>query len=241
MSAKYIFRLDDISENMDCNNFFLLKSIFDNYGVKPVIGVIPNNEDDELLSHPKCDFDFWKEIKSLQDKGWSIALHGYNHKYLTNDSGILDINNRSEFAGVPYKVQNQKILEGKQIFKKNQIEIDAFMAPAHSFDENTLKALINNDIKVITDGYTIYPYYHKDILFVPQLLSTPRKMPFGIYTWCLHSNNMVKESIDKVERFIEENEKDIISFNNAKKYATRSNLNKIMGSLNKKMLKALRK
>ncbi|NLY44369.1 MAG: DUF2334 domain-containing protein, partial [Tissierella sp.] len=225
MVAKYIFRLDDIAENMNWDNYFLLKDIFNNYGVKPIIGVIPNNEDTELLKYPKCNFDFWEEIRNLQKDGWSIALHGYNHKYLTSDSGILDINDRSEFAGVTYSMQNKKILAGKQIFNQNGIRIDAFMAPAHSFDEITLKVLVDNDIKTITDGYTFYPYYYKNILFVPQLLSTPRKMPFGIYTWCLHSNTMSSESIGIVEKFIKENQRDVISFHEAEKYVRSGILN----------------
>src|SRR5699024_36528 len=139
-----------------------------------------------------------------------------------------------------YDIQNRKILAGKQIFQEHKIKIDAFMAPAHSFDENTLKALENNAIKVITDGYTLYPYYYKNILFVPQLLSTPRKMPFGIYTWCLHPNGMGKESIKKMEEFIKENKDNIISFNEAKQFVTKSYLNKTIGSLNKGVLKLLR-
>ncbi|HHV26591.1 MAG TPA: DUF2334 domain-containing protein [Tissierellia bacterium] len=241
MGAKYIFRLDDIAENMNWDNYFSLKKIFDNYGVKPIIGVIPNNEDTELLDYPRCEFNFWKEIRELQEMGWSIALHGYNHKYLTNDSGILDINYRSEFAGVSYEIQNKKILAGKEILKKNGIIIDAFMAPAHSFDENTLNALIDNDIKTVTDGYTFYPYYFKGILFVPQLLSTPRKMPFGIYTWCLHPNIMNSRKINAIEEFIKQNQDNIISFTEAKKYVKNSKLNAIGGRINKRILKMIRK
>lgn len=241
MSAKYIFRLDDISENMNWDNFFCLEKIFDKYRIKPVIGVIPKNEDEELLKYPKCEFDFWEKIRELQNKkGWSVALHGYNHKYLTNDAGILNINNRSEFAGVPYKIQNKKIATGKEIFKKNKITIDAFMAPAHSFDHNTLKALENNDIGIITDGYTLYPYYYRNILFVPQLFSTPRKMLFGVFTWCLHPNVMKSKGIKRVERFIEENKENIISFSDSKKYVTNSYLNKAVGDLNKIVLNKLR-
>ena len=75
--AKYIFRLDDIAENMNWDNYFLLKDIFESYNVKPIIGVIPNNRDPELLEYPKGDINFWEEIRDLQKKGWAIALHGY--------------------------------------------------------------------------------------------------------------------------------------------------------------------
>ena len=114
--GKYIFRLDDICENMNWENFDKIKQIFIENDVKPIIGVIPNNQDKELKSYPKCSGDFWKEVKELQDeKGWTVALHGYNHVYDTCDSGILGINNRSEFAGLSKEVQNEKIKDGIEI------------------------------------------------------------------------------------------------------------------------------
>lgn len=68
MNAKYIFRLDDISEHMDCEKYHRVKSIFIKYDVKPIIGVIPKNKDKQLLIYPKCKFDFWNEVKILQDE-----------------------------------------------------------------------------------------------------------------------------------------------------------------------------
>ena len=240
MGAKYIFRLDDIAENMKWNNFFLLKEIFAKHNIKPIIGVIPNNEDEELLKLPKCPFDFWEEIRNLQNDGWSIALHGFNHKYITSNSGIFGINKSSEFAGVPYDMQNEKIQKGKLIFEQHGLRIDAFMAPAHTFDKTTLKVLVDNNINIVTDGFCLFPYYHEEILFVPQLLSTPRKMPFGVYTWCLHPNSMTEESMIKIEKFIKDNKENIISFKDAKKYTTNSSFNKFTGSINKGLLKILR-
>lgn len=219
MTAKYIFRLDDICENMNWDNYHRVKSILLENNVKPIIGVIPNNKDIEFLKYPKCDFDFWNEIRNLQNnENWSIALHGYTHVYESKDSGILKINNRSEFAGLSKDEQNEKIMKGIQIFNDNRIKIDAFMAPAHSFDNITIECLKENDINVITDGYSFYPYYKNDVLLVPQLFSRPRRMPFGIYTWCLHTNSMSEKGIDELEMFIKENKEDIISFSEAGKY-----------------------
>ena len=239
--AKYIFRLDDIAENMDWGNFFLLKELFIKHNVKPIIGVIPNNEDQELLLFPKCPFDFWEEIRSLQRLGWSIALHGFSHKYVTRNSGIFGINKKSEFAGLPYDLQNEKVQKGKLIFEQKRLKIDAFMAPAHSLDHTTLKALVDNEIKTITDGFCLYPYYDQEILFVPQLFSTPRKMLFGVYTWCLHPNHMDRESIERLEDFIIANKENIISFPDAKKYATNSIVTKATGLIIKGVLTILRK
>ena len=65
-------------ELMDkCERLFL------KYNIKPVVGVIPNNEDSELLNYPFRE-NFWGIVKKWQSYGWEIAIHGYNHKYISN-------------------------------------------------------------------------------------------------------------------------------------------------------------
>lgn len=219
MGAKYIFRLDDICENMNWDNYQRVKSIFLKNDIKPIIGVIPNNKDNEFLKYPKCNFEFWDEIRNLQNKEkWSIALHGYTHVYENENSGIFKKCTNSEFAGLSMQEQNHKISEGKRIFEYEKLRIDAFMAPSHSMDNITIECLKRNEINVVTDGWALYPYYYKDVLFVPQLFATPKKMPFGIYTWCFHTNTMSEKNIDELEIFITENKKDIICFSEAEKY-----------------------
>lgn len=48
---------------------------------------------------------------------------------------------------------------------------------------------------------------------------------------------MSNESIDVVEEFVRENQRDIISFEDAKNYVKYGVLNRIVGSLNKRILK----
>ena len=77
----YVFRLDDIAPNMRWDIMDKVKILFDKYNIKPIIGVIPKNEDKELKSYPVCTFDFWEKIKNLEKDGWEIAMHGYEHLY----------------------------------------------------------------------------------------------------------------------------------------------------------------
>ncbi|WP_052356450.1 DUF2334 domain-containing protein [[Clostridium] dakarense] len=242
MSAKYLFRLDDICENMNWDNFNKLKEIFIKNDIKPIIGVIPKNTDKKLLKYDTCNIDFWDEIKKLQDKeNWSIALHGFNHHFETRNSGILGINNRSEFAGLSKEVQNIKIKEGKNILNHYGINSELFMAPAHSFDETTLECLKENEINIITDGYSLWPYYEYDMLFIPQLFASPRKMPFGIYTWCIHLNAMSTDDINSIKSFIENNKENIISFKNIINYKSNFKSNKIIRLLLQKLLIIIRR
>ena len=48
-----LIRLDDIAENMNWDLMEKSEDLFDKYKIKPVLGVIPNNKDSELLSYPK--------------------------------------------------------------------------------------------------------------------------------------------------------------------------------------------
>ncbi|MFK7696941.1 DUF2334 domain-containing protein [Paenibacillus sp. HJGM_3] len=217
MIDRYIFRFDDIAPNMNWENYFRVKDILVKYNVKPILGVIPDNQDPELKKFPLCAGNFWNEIQSVQDRGWEIALHGYQHKFSTNCAGILGINRFSEFAGVPFDQQLLKLTMGKEILEKNNIEAVAFMAPAHSFDNNTLIALKQIGILKITDGYGLFPYLYKEILFVPQLFASPRKMKYGVYTFCLHLNNMDNDGFEKLEGFLKRYQNHVIKFTEAER------------------------
>ena len=53
-----LIRIDDIDENMNWNLMEKSELLFEKYGVKPVLGVIPENKDNELLTYPKKN-NFW--------------------------------------------------------------------------------------------------------------------------------------------------------------------------------------
>lgn len=69
------------------------------YGIKPLIGVVPDNKDANLCKDaPKADF--WERIIQIQQQGWIIAMHGYHHVYTTAAGGCFPLNRQSEFAGL---------------------------------------------------------------------------------------------------------------------------------------------
>ena len=53
-----LIRIDDIAENMNWDLMEKSELLFEKYRIKPVLGIIPKNEDNELLSYSKKD-DFW--------------------------------------------------------------------------------------------------------------------------------------------------------------------------------------
>ena len=54
----FLIRLDDVAENMKWEFMDKIEILFDNFAIKPVLGVIPDNKDLELLSYPKKNTNF---------------------------------------------------------------------------------------------------------------------------------------------------------------------------------------
>ena len=195
-------RLDDITPDMNWEKFEIAKALFDQYHIKPLLGVVPDNKDSSLQVG-KYNPDFWEYMNKLSLNGWTIAQHGYQHIYETTDSGLLGINPFSEFAGLTYQKQYDKIKNGWEILQNKGIYATIFMAPGHTYDEHTIRALQANGFTYITDGYSNEPYEYKGIYFIPCTLSTPR-IPKTFDTLCLHTNTMEKRDFQELERFLKE-------------------------------------
>lgn len=203
-NSKYIIRLDDACETMDREKWARLESILDSKNIKPIVAVIPNNQDDNLKIERK-DRYFWKSVRKWQKKGWEIALHGYRHEYhkIIKSKQIIPLHNKSEFASLSIKSQEKKISEGIKIFNKNKIDPKIWVAPSHSFDNKTIIAIKNKSkIKIISDGLNLYPFSDSGMTYIPQQLWSLKKYPLGIWTVCLHPNNMSNLEINKFEKCI---------------------------------------
>ena len=124
---KILIRFDDIAENMNWHLMAKCEKLFDELNIKPVMGVIPNNKDKDLLVYPKKE-NFWQIVKKWQSKGWEIAMHGYNHIYdkETNKKDFFKYGGKSEFFGHTLTESINKIKKGLEIFKKNDIKIRTF-------------------------------------------------------------------------------------------------------------------
>lgn len=208
----YLIRLDDASEYMKIENWNRIEEILDKYNIKPIYGIIPNNQDPELLKYKRID-NFWIRMTEWQNKGWIPALHGYNHVFETNKGGINPINYYSEFAGVNYEKQCQKIMDGLEILNNNNINPKIFFAPAHTFDLNTLKALKNEtSIRIINDTIANDIYYKDNFYYIPQQSGKCRKLPFRVTTFCYHPNNMNETDFIHLQKFLEENSGKFVEY-----------------------------
>lgn len=212
---KILVRIDDVCPTMNWANFWRAISIMEKYGIHPILGVVPNNEDDNLIRDIE-NSNFWNEIKGLQAKGCKLSQHGYNHKYTNHLGGILKCNKNSESVGQSVAEQKQKIEMGLQILHDNGIQVDMYMAPSHSFDKNTLLALKQLGFKYITDGYTTFPYSYMGITFIPCMNTfAMTKNPKGLRTLCLHTSTMSETDFNLFEQTLEKYRENLINFEQA--------------------------
>tara|TARA_B100000886_G_scaffold59305_1_gene36643 strand:- start:1803 stop:2531 length:729 start_codon:yes stop_codon:yes gene_type:complete len=239
---KILIRFDDIAENMNWHLMAKCESIFDELNIKPVMGVIPNNKDKDLLVYPKKE-NFWQIVKKWQLKGWEIAMHGYNHIYDndTNKKDYFEYGGKSEFYGHSLDSQSSKIRKGLEIFEKNDIKIRTFFSPNHTYDFNTFEALKLSGINEVIDGYGLKPYLENNIKFIPQLFYKPFFLPFGLQTTQIHLNYWTENEFKKFSQLIYKNKKRIISYDDALEQLSEKPSDKFLNKIIKGILILKRK
>ncbi|WP_075557277.1 DUF2334 domain-containing protein [Parabacteroides timonensis] len=218
MQAKYLIRLDDACPTMDKIKWFRMESLLDKYNIKPMVGLIPNNQDPKMMIYPE-DMTFYEKkgvIDRWKKKEWSFALHGFNHTY-TSFNGLQGINpvwKKSEYAGLSLEEQRFKIRAGLSILKEKGITPRYFFAPSHTFDENTLQALkLESEIRVISDTIARKPYKSNGFVFIPQISGHCCEMPIsGVWTFCFHPNTMKDTDFVNAEEFFSKHKNEFISF-----------------------------
>lgn len=206
----YLIRLDDASDHMNIANWDRIEQMLDANGIKPLVGVIPNNRDPMLLEFAE-DPGFWAKASAWQVKGWRIALHGYDHVCSSNCAGMNPVHNRSEFAGLSLEEQRRKIRDGLENLHAHGLKPDVFFAPSHTFDENTLEALrLESDIRMISDTVANNCYCRNGFTFIPQQAGRVRKLPFKVATVCLHPNFTTDAEFAEIETFFSEHSKEFL-------------------------------
>ena len=210
---KIAVRLDDITPDMDYDKFYKMKQLLDTYQIKPLVGVVPFNEDKNLMRNPKKE-DFAGFLQELVKEGWVVALHGYQHVYTTGKGGLFPLNHFSEYVGIPFAKQNQMIAKGKEQLINWGMDTDIFMAPAHTFDGNTLKALRENGFRYVTDGFGKCPYIRKGLVFLPIAMkqSDCYKQTDAYTTLVFHTNSMEEKDFERYQRMFEEKKDSFISY-----------------------------
>ena len=195
--AQFLLRFDDICPTMNWGVWNEVVEILRQNSAAPLLAIVPDNLDPHLrVDDPQPDF--WDRAREWQSWGWSVALHGYQHRYVTESKGIVGRRALSEFAGLTILEQRRKLECGCNIFKREHIIPSVWVAPGHTFDWNTCSLLPEFGIKIISDGFFLYPHRQNDgILWIPQQLWSLRSVPEGVWTVCYHINTWTASDIRK--------------------------------------------
>jgi predicted deacetylase len=199
---EYLIRIDDICPTMSWSIWNEIEHILVVNDVKPIVAVVPDNQDPELLKEPP-DPNFWDRVRGWQERGWTIAIHGYQHRYVTRSRGLVGLNQYSEFAGLDYEEQYRKLAAGLQILDAESVHPELWVAPAHTFDSQTLKALRALAITDISDGFGLYPHIDADgTYWIPQQLGKFHYFPTGLWTVGVHIDDPVHSNVRSFGRNI---------------------------------------
>ncbi len=240
VEGHYVIRLDDIAPNMNWDGYTRAKRLFDIYDVKPLLGVIPDNQDPNLRAFPASETNFWDEMRAAQSRGWEIAMHGYQHIYDSHGKDLLGLGTHSEFAGHDFETQLWKLRKARAIFDHEQLRVRTFFAPSHTFDENTVRALKVIGIESISDGYGLFPFHDGGIVYVPQLIGRAMALPLGVYTSCHHLNTISEAGFCALERFVERHHSRILTYAQAEDMAIANVWNRACGATLRNVLHAKR-
>lgn len=212
MAASYLLRFDDICATMNWPIWSQIEDTLLRAGVRPLLAVVPDNQDPKLQVHePKQDF--WKHVQRWQSFGWTIALHGHQHRYVTTDAGLLNLNSYSEFAGLPFEQQLKKLRTAADIFSQHGVTPRLWIAPAHAFDLATIAALHKVGVHHISDGFSLYPYTDADGTFwIPQQTWRFRPALYGTWTVCMHHNDWSGKDLLRFRRDVERYRTQISSY-----------------------------
>jgi predicted deacetylase len=210
MGARYLVRFDDVCPTMNWAAWNAIEPVLDRQGIRPLVAVVPDNRDPELMAGA-ADPGFWGRVRAWQAKHWAVGLHGHQHVYETRDPGLVGLNDRSEFAGLPRTTQQRKLELGLAVFAREDVRTTLWIAPGHSFDRTTLSCLAEQGIRTISDGFYLYPGRDRDGFFwIPQQLSYSRWMPFGVWTICHHVNSWTAAKIARFEQDVERQRRRIV-------------------------------
>lgn len=197
--------MDDACASQSQEKWRALEDLFAEFGIKPLVAVVPDNHDPELECSAFPDPNFWEMVHRWNDKGWTIAMHGYRHvMHETKAKLVLPFYQRSEFGGLPYEEQAEKIRRSWEIFVSRGIEPTVWVAPAHCFDLVTLEAIRNETpIRIVSDGIARDQFYAHGFYWIPQQLWGLTDKNSGLWTVCLHPNTMTDQHMAALRESLE--------------------------------------
>jgi len=199
--AQYLLRFDDLCPSMSRNRWLRFLPQILEFGIQPILAVIPDNQDPELQVDDPVP-DFWPQMRTMEAAGATIGLHGYRHLCASEGTSLLPFHRISEFAGLPEETQREWISAGLGILRGHGLNPRIWVAPRHGFDSATLRALRKEGIGMISDGLARVPFTRSGITWIPQQLWGPLEKTGGVWTILLHANTAPDSLMRELEIFV---------------------------------------
>ena len=209
--AEYLLRFDDLCPTMARERWEEFREVLEEFRIRPILAVIPDNHDSSL-NRAAYDPAFWHEMQSMERAGATIAVHGYRHTCSNSGESLLRIHRYSEFAGVDLQTQREWIQTGLAILHEHGLHPRLWAAPRHGFDQNTLRALHDEGIDYISDGFARIPFRRHTIAWIPQQLWAPLSKTKGLWTICIHPSTASAAEVERLRWFLKGHGPQFTSF-----------------------------
>lgn len=209
--AQYLLRIDDLCPTVHRRSWLRLYGILREFGIRPILAVVPDNQDPELQPSPP-DPEFWNQMRGLASDGAAIAIHGYQHRCTKRGKSLIPFHRRTEFAGVPVEEQRAMLEAGLAMLRAERLNPLLWVAPRHGFDRNTLAALREVGIGYLSDGLTRRPFARGGIVWIPQQIWEPVEREQGLWTICLHPNSVTGSKAEGLRMFLKRHASQFTSF-----------------------------
>jgi predicted deacetylase len=193
--------VDDLCPTVHARRWERLRLLIEEFGIHPILAVIPANED-RTLEASTPDPNFWAQMQAMESGGATVALHGYHHACTSSGESLIPLHHRTEFAGVPRELQRIWIADGLEILQSHGLRPMLWVAPRHSFDRNTLRALRKEGVGYLSDGLARIPFRRGGITWIPQQLWSPTFRSKGLWTICIHPNSTHRPSVAELREFL---------------------------------------
>jgi predicted deacetylase len=199
--AQYLLRLDDLCPTHSADRWEDFRKLVQEFSIRPILAVIPDNGDPHLNREP-YDHRFWDQLREMEIAGAAIAVHGYRHVCRSRGESLLRLHRQSEFAGVDPDTQRAWIRSGIEILQAKGLHPRLWIAPRHGFDRNTLRALREEGLPYISDGFARIPYRRNGVVWIPQQLWSPVSKSKGLWTICVHPQSARQSDLERLRWFL---------------------------------------
>ncbi|HEX8812974.1 MAG TPA: DUF2334 domain-containing protein [Terracidiphilus sp.] len=199
--AQYLLRIDDLCPTVHRRRWERLAAIIGEFGIRPILAVVPDNQDSELQQSPP-DPEFWAKIRDMESGGAAIAIHGYRHQCVQRGKSFVPLHRYTEFAGKPLEEQREMLRLGLEMLRVEGLNPRLWIAPRHGFDWNTLVALQDAGIGYLSDGFAQRPFLRGGVVWIPQQIWAPEPRNRGLWTICLHPNSVTHTHAQELRSFL---------------------------------------